>query len=268
VVRDCRSCKYPKDIFNEVVEHLKLATGGTNIQSVMTIFRPQRRDEIWGMRFWSSQFVRYAGYVDGDDGNVLGDPANIECTNFLVERNLWVPPSPRTAFDVLPLVLKVPNNEVLFVHELPKEVIHEVNLEHPDYPELEDLGYKWAAVPAISNFTMNLGGIKYPCAPFNGWFLSTEIVRNLLERYNTVEPLAETFGINLRDKLLHQKVSVELETAVLHSFEKNDFTMVDPMTVGKSFLTHCKRERKLGRECPGQWSWIGGLVGMHVWINP
>ena len=245
------------------MQHLKLATGGTNIQSVMTVFRPQRSDEIWGMRFWSSQFVRYAGYVldDEKENNVLGDPANIEFTSFLVDRKLWVPPSPRTAFDVLPLVLKIPNNDVLFVQELPKEVIHEVNIEHPDHPTMKDLGYKWAAVPAISNFTMNLGGIKYPCAPFNGWFLSTEIARNLLERYNAVGPLASTFGINTNDKMLHQKVSVELETAILYSFERNDFTMVDPMTVGKSFLTHCKRERKMGRECPAQWSWIGGLVG-------
>ena len=26
-------------------------------------------------------------------------------------------------------------------------------------------------------------------------------------------------------------------------------------------MTHCKREREDGRECPAQWSWIGGLTG-------
>ncbi len=135
-------------------------------------------------------------------------------------------------------------------------------MKHPDHPALKDLGYKWAAVPAISNFTMNLGGIKYPCSPFNGWFLSTEMTRNLLERYNAVGPLESVFGMNTNVKMLQQKVSVELETAILYSFERNDFTMIDPMTVGKSFLTHCKRERKKGRECPAQWSWIRGLVGM------
>jgi nitric oxide synthase oxygenase domain/subunit len=230
----------------------------------MTIFRPQEMDEIWGMRFWSGQFVKYAGYTNHDkEGTILGDPANVEITNFLVDHNFWVPPSPRSAFDVLPLVLKIPHNEVLFVQELPKEVIHEVSLEHPEYPQVKELNYKWAAVPAISNFMMNLGGIKYPCSPFNGWFLSTEIVRNLLERYNASAPLAEAFGINPHDRMLQQKVTVELETAVLHSFEKNDFTIVDPMASGKSFMTHCKRERKMGRECPAQWSWIGGLVGTY-----
>ena len=265
-VRDCRHCDQPNEIFSEVVEHLKIATGGSNIQSVMTVFRPQRSDEVWGMRFWSNQFVRYAGYKDESSDTILGDPANAEFTTFLTSNRIWKPPSTRSAFDVLPIVLKIPNNDIPFVYELPKEVTHEVELEHPKYPRVKDLGYKWGAVPAISNFTMDLGGIKYPCAPFNGWFVSIEIARNLLERYNATEPLAEAFGMDVTDKLLHQKVSAELETAILHSFEKNKFTVVDPMTVGKSFLTHCKRERTSGRECPAQWSWIGGLLGKCIYF--
>jgi len=230
----------------------------------MTVFRPQSSDKLWGMRFWSSQFVRYAGYKDATTDTVLGDPANAEFTAFLVDNKMWNPPTTRSAFDVLPLVLKLPNNDIPFVYELPKEVTHEVELEHPDFPTVKDLGYKWAAVPAISNFMMELGGIKYPCAPFNGWFVSTEIARNLMERYNVTEQLAKAFGMKENSKLLHQKVSAELEIAILHSFEKNKFTMVDPMTVGKSFMTHCKRERNAGRECPAQWSWIGGLLGECV----
>lgn len=233
----------------------------------MTVFRPQSIDELWGMRFWSSQFVRYAGYKDTTTDTVLGDPANAEFTAFLIGNKMWNPPTTRSAFDVLPLVLKIPNNDIPFVYELPKEVTHEVELEHPDFPAVKDLGYKWAAVPAISNFMMELGGIKYPCAPFNGWFVSIEIARNLLERYNVTEPLAKAFGMKANSKLLHQKVSAELEIAILHSFEKNRFTMVDSMTVGKSFMTHCKRERNSGRECPAQWSWIGGLLGECAFYN-
>ena len=52
--------------------------------------------------------------------------------------------------------------------------------------------------------------------------------------------------MDVSDKLLHQKVSAELETAILHSFEKNKCTVVDPMSVGKSLMTHCKRERTQG----------------------
>lgn len=176
-------------------------------------------------------------------------------------RNLWNPPFPRTKFDVLPIVLKMPNNDIPFVYQLPREVTHEVEIEHPKFPKVKELGYKWAAVPAISNFMMIIGGIKYPCCPFNGWFVAIEVVRNLLERYDATIPLARAFEMDPNDRLLRQKVSCELETAILHSFDKNKVTMVDSPTVGQSFLTHCSRERKAGRECPAQWSWIGGLLG-------
>ena len=54
----------------------------------------------------------------------------------------------------------------------------------------------------------------------------------------------------------------QLERSVLHSFRKNKFTIVDPHSVGESFCVHVRREREQhGRECPAQWSWIGGLVG-------
>ncbi len=91
--------------------------------------------------------------------------------------------------------------------------------------------------------------------------MSIEIARNLIERYKVTTPLAEAMNMDVKDKFLAQKVSAELETAICYSFEKQGFTIVDPMTVGDSFMTHCKRERSAGRECPAQWSWIGGLVG-------
>ena len=63
-VRDCRHVTKPEDVFAQVEEHLKIATAGTNIQSVMTVFRPLRPGESVGPRFWTEQFVRYAGYRD------------------------------------------------------------------------------------------------------------------------------------------------------------------------------------------------------------
>lgn len=247
-VRDARHIENPNKILAEVVEHMKIATGGTNVQSVMTVFRPQRNDEIFGMRFWSSQIVRYAGYVDGETGKVLGDPANAELTSYLIERELWVPPVERTAFDVLPLVLKLPNNDIPFIYELSNEVVSEVDIEHPDFPALKELGCKWTTVPTITNFMMNLGGIKYSCCPFNGWFVSIEVVRNLIERYDLTLPLANVFGIDHGDKHLKERVSLELDAAINYSFEKRNITIVDCVTVGKSFMTHCKNERIAGRE--------------------
>ena len=61
-MRDMRHIKTEQGMFNEVLEHLKLATCQPSIQSVMTIFRPKGLNEKWGPRFWNSQIVRYAAY--------------------------------------------------------------------------------------------------------------------------------------------------------------------------------------------------------------
>ena len=260
-VRDCRHVSEPDAIFKEIDEHLKIATAGTNIQSVMTVFKPQSPKETLGTRFWSSQIIRYAAYKQVD-GTIFGDPGNLKLTNYLLEHDLWKPPSAPTPFDVLPLVLKVPGKKLPAVYTIPPEHVFEVNIDHPTKPEVLALGYKWTTVPAITNFKMNLGGVVYANIPFNGWFMSTEIVRNLLERYKVCPDIAKACGIDPESPMCQQFVACILEEAILHSFKKAGFTIVDPHTVGKSFCTHVRREREdFGRECPGQWSWIGGLVG-------
>jgi nitric oxide synthase oxygenase domain/subunit/sulfite reductase alpha subunit-like flavoprotein/hemoglobin-like flavoprotein len=262
-VRDCRHINTPEQIFQEVEEHLKIATAGTNIQSVMTVFQPQAPDEPFGTRFWSSQYVRYAAYQDEESGDILGDPANLELTEYLLKKKYWTPPETKTGFDVLPLVLKVPGRKKPYVYELPKEHVFEVNIEHPTRPELTALGYRWTTVPAISNFKMNLGGVLYQNMPFNGWFMSTEIVRNLMERYDAGPAICNVLGIDMTtEPMWRQLATSELEKAVLHSFQKGGYTIVDPHAVGQQFCTHVRREREqFGRECPAQWSWIGGLTG-------
>lgn len=262
-IRDCRHISDPNKMCDEMKNHLLEATAGTNIQSVMTVFKPQGPSEAFGTRFWSSQLVRYAAYKNMLTGEVLGDPANLALTEYLVNNELWEPPEQISRFDILPLVLKLPGKKKPFVKQLAKDCIFEVDLEHPTRPELSKLGLRWSTVPAISNFKMNLGGIVYQNMPFNGWFLSTEIVRNLIERYDVGPQMAEAIGLETEsDPMWRQTVSCELERMVVHSFQKHKFTIVDPMTVGRSFCTHVQREREqFGRECPAQWSWIGGLLG-------
>lgn len=262
-VRDCRHIDDAEGIFKEVGNHLRIATAGTNIKSVMTVFRPQAHNEALGTRFWSSQFILYAAYKDENTGEVLGDVANLELTDYLLKNKLWTPPEPRTAHDVLPLVLKRSGEPKPYIHQIPQELTFEVNIEHPSIPEITALGYKWSTVPAICNFKMTLGGVVYQNLPFNGWFMSTEIVRNLMERYDAGPAVAKACGIiTAKDPFWRQQVSLELERAVLHSFKKNGYTIVDPASSGQSFCTHVQREREqFGRECPAQWSWIGGLVG-------
>ena len=260
-VRDCRHVTEPDSIFHEINQHLQIATAGSNIQSVMTVFKPESPNQTMGTRFWSSQIVRYAAY-ENTDGTIMGDPPNLELTKYLIEHNLWQPPDNASPFDVLPLVLKVPGKTLPYVYKIPDEYVFEVDIEHPVYSQITKLGYKWTTVPALTNFKMNLGGIVYANIPFNGWFVSTEIVRNLIERYNVGPEIAKALEMDMKtDPLWKQRVFCELERAVLYSFNKNNFTIVDPTTAGKSFCTHVRRERDNGRECPAQWSWIGGFLG-------
>jgi nitric oxide synthase oxygenase domain/subunit/hemoglobin-like flavoprotein len=222
MVRDRRHIDSPKQILEEVHEHLRIATAGTNIQSVMTVFKQQKPMEPYGTRFWSSQYVRYACYHDEETGKLLGDPANKEMTNYLLERKLWTPPELKTAFDVLPLVLKVPGKETPVIHHLPPEVVFEVNIEHPTNPKITELGYRWGTVPAISNFKMNLGGIVYQNMPFNGWFASVEIVRNLMERYDAGPALAKALGIDTNKNPMWRQLA-SIEVSVFLTYRRSAF---------------------------------------------
>jgi nitric oxide synthase oxygenase domain/subunit len=91
----------------------------------------------------------------------------------------------------------VPGREQPYVYQLPKDFVFEVNIEHPTMPEMKTLGYRWATVPAISNFKMNLGGVLYQNMSFNGWFMSTEIVRNLMERYDAGPAIAKVTRLDM-----------------------------------------------------------------------
>ena len=52
-------------------------------------------------------------------------------------------------------------------------------------------------MPAITNMRLEIGGIDYPAAPFNGWYMGTEIgARNLADadRYDLLPVIAARHG--------------------------------------------------------------------------
>ncbi len=265
LVRDVRHIQHPDEIFEECLEHLRVAHNYGRLQSVMSIFRPRRAGERWGPRIWNSQLLRYAGYRHSD-GTILGDPANAGLTDAILKLG-WTPPSPKSQFDVLPLVIEVPGKQPS-VYELPREMILEVTLEHPTIPQFADLGLRWNAVPAISNFRILLGGVDYGCLPFNGWFLCTEIARNLTDatRYNKVEEIARTLGLDMKNDqtMWRDEAYLQLNKAIMHSFQKQKVVIVDQHSASRQFLTHDLREKEAGRECPAQWSWVVPPLGGSV----
>jgi nitric-oxide synthase len=255
-VRDMRHLTAAAQVFEACVEHLELATNGGRIRPVMTVFAPAARGTA-GIRIWNDQLIRYAGYRQ-PDGTVVGDPANVDLTDAI--RQLGWEPDDEGRFDVLPLVIETPEEPARFF-ALPEHVVLEVPISHPEYAWFEELGLRWHGVPAVSNMRFSAGGLSYSCAPFNGWYMGTEIgARNFgdASRYDVLPEVARRMGLATRSprNLWLDRALVEVNRAVLHSFHGARITLVDHHNAAKHFMRHIELERRAGRETNADWSWI------------
>ena len=262
VVRDARGVRTVAGMAHELVEHLRTATNGGRIRSTITVFRA---DDEHGAaaRIHNDQLIRYAGYRCVG-GAVLGDPRYLPFTAELVARG-WVPPQPRSAFDVLPWLIETRDEDARLV-PVPPDAVLEVPISHPDLPWFAELGLRWHAVPAISNMRLRIGGLNYSCAPFNGFYLVDEIAtRNFgdADRYNALPVVARRMGLDTssRANFWQVRAAVELNTAVLHSFRTAGVRIEEPIDESTLFHTFAEREEAAGREVHGDWSWINGHLG-------
>ncbi len=256
-VRDRREVTAASDIVAESIAHLREATNGGRIRPVITIFAPDAPDRP-GPRILSSQLVGYAGY-ERFDGTVVGDPANKDTTRLATDLG-WRGVQPASRFDILPLVVQEAGT-CPTVHEIPRDAILEVPIEHPEYSWFADLGLRWYAVPVISDMYLEIGGVCYPAAPFNGWYMGTEIgSRDLGDagRYDQLPLVASNLGLSMTSDrtLWKDKAITELNVAVLHSFAAAGVTISDHHTESARFLQHVEREERHGRACPADWTWI------------
>ncbi len=258
-VRDCRTVSTAADIAGELATHLRLATNGGQIRSLISVFPPARPGVPFA-RVWNEQLIRYAGYRH-PDGHVLGDPRYVDFTA-AVTRLGWIGKGfeKGNAFDVLPLVVDTPD-EGPQLFEVPDDAVLEVPLTHPEYRWFVELGLRWHAVPAIANMRLEIGGVSYPLAPFNGWYMGTEIgARDLADadRYDMLPAIAARLGLHTSSDrtLWRDRALVELNRAVLHSFERHRIRITDHHSESRRFLVHLDKERRAGREVPADWSWI------------
>ena len=254
-VLDRRHLDTPDAIFEACVEHLRFATNGGRLRPVMSVFAAG--DARRAPRIWNPQLIRYAGWRRSD-GTVLGDPAQVEFTQVLHE--LGWRPAQRTAFTVLPVVIQVGHSRSR-LFDLPADAVQEVPISHPEFTWFAELGLRWHAVPMVSNLALEVGGVRYPAAPFSGWYMSTEVAaRNLADadRYDKLPIIARWMGLNTRSStsLWRDRALVELNVAVLHSFKLAGVRMVDHHSAAEQFMTHLDRERTHGRQTPGDWSWL------------
>lgn len=255
-VHDMRHLSTEKEIFQALLNHIRFATNDGKIRSAITVFSPADPGKE-GIRIWNPQLIRYAGYRQ-EDRTIVGDPAQVEITDIL--RDLGWHGGNGTQFDVLPLIIQLPHRPPQ-LFELPSDLVLEVPLSHPDYAWFADLNLKWHALPVISNMRMEIGGLSYTAAPFNGWYMGTEIgARNLgdLQRYNLLPLIAAKMGLDTRtDRTLwRDRALIELNIAVLSSFAERKVTIVDHHTASRQFILHETREKLAGRNVPAQWAWL------------
>ena len=256
-VRDRRAVHTPSAVADECAAHLRACTRGGRIRSTITVFAPDRPGQP-GPRIINDQLVRYAGHRTSS-GAIRGDAGQVELTEHALALG-WQPPEPPGRFDVLPLLISA-GGAAPEVHELPRNAVLEVPLTHPEFAWFADLRLRWHAVPAISNMPLSVGGITYPAAPFNGWYLGTEIgARNLADaqRYDLLPVIAERMGIagGSERTLWRDRAVIELVRAVQHSFDVAGVTMSDHHEEARRFLKHVAKEERAGRGCPADWSWI------------
>ncbi|MGM0845553.1 MAG: nitric oxide synthase oxygenase [Bacillota bacterium] len=253
-VRDARQASTEDEIFTELEEHLKFASNGGKIRPTITIFRPSLPGKP-DIRIWNHQLIRYAGYQT--ELGVLGDQASLEFTSECEELG-WR--GSRTHFDVLPWVVSIGESKPRW-KEVNQEQFLEVSLGHPEFNWFEDLGLRWYGVPIISDMRLEIGGISYSAAPFNGWYMETEIgARNLADenRYNMLPKVASCMGLDTSraSTLWKDKALIELNIAVLHSFKKAGVSIVDHHTAAQQFKVFENKEEQCGRELTGDWTWL------------
>lgn len=248
-VFDRRTLLTAEEVFDALIEHIQFATNDGKIRPAISIFHPDR------VRIWNHQLIRYAGY-ETDDG-IIGDPHSLSFTKQLQQ---WGWHSEGSHFDILPLVIQIDDSEPR-IFNIPKDVVLEVPLEHPDYAQFKQLQLKWYAVPIISDMKFECAGISFQAAPFNGWYMGTEIgARNLADenRYNKLVDVADCLHIKREGNisLWKDRALVELNIAVLHSFKKLNVSIVDHHTAATQFKHFQQQEQQQGRQVTGNWTWL------------
>lgn len=253
-VFDARHIETEADMAQTLFRYMAFASNGGKIRPAITIFKPAvGRGQ--GARIWNHQLIRYAGYET--ERGTVGDPASVALTRCCQELG-WH--GEGTPYDVLPLVLSM-DGRPPSLFPIPKELVLEVPITHPEYPAMAELGLRWYGVPMVADMRLEIGGISYTAAPFNGWYMGTEIgARNLADRqrYDMLPRVAAVLGLDMsrESSLWRDKALVELNVAVLDSYKRRGVTIVDHHTAALQFRRFEETEAKRGRQVTGDWTWL------------
>ena len=254
IVRDCRSIKEEKEVFESLVEHLRLGINEGNLRAVISIFK----NHSPLIRLYNPLLLMFAGYVQ-EDGSILGDPATVELTQIALDLG-WQPKGKKSRFDPLPLVLEI-DGRVPQWFDWPEDLTKTVPISHPEFDWFAALELEWFMVPAVAGLALDAGGIQYRCAPSNGFYISTEVgARDLgdVSRYNMLPAIAEKMGLDMSSDETHwkDKAVVELNLAVQWSYRQHKIRMLDHHTIVDYFMKFHGDEQTAGRAVHADWKWI------------
>ncbi|WP_159974511.1 nitric oxide synthase oxygenase [Roseobacter cerasinus] len=257
-VVDCRDIRSPEAIASRMHDHLIEAHGDGRIRSVISVFPPVEGNQLPA---WidSPQIIQYACHA-GPKGRLIGDRQNAEATRTACAMG-WEPPARLGQFDLLPWFIRDEDDQRHRI-DLTSGVVREVAIMHPEHQGIAALGLRWYTVPVVSNMVLTIGGIDYPCAPFNGVYMGTEIAsRNFADagRYALLPDVGEAIGLRTRnssDPLWKDRALTVLNEAVLHSYQSAGVTLLDHHTASDQFMIFHKRESAAGRRVAADWRWI------------
>ncbi|KAL8954392.1 MAG: hypothetical protein Q9183_007148, partial [Haloplaca sp. 2 TL-2023] len=192
---DLRHVTSSADMATALLTGMCEAFNGGNVLPTVFVL-PPRKINSRGPMIWNHQVLEFAGY-EMDDGSVLGDPNSVFLTKAIIDLG-WKPPSPKSRWDLLPLVVMA-DDDIPAIIEIPPELGKLVEIRHPRYrDQFEELDLRWVSVPALTRFGFDIGGVQYTAAPFIGWFMDAEIgVRDLADtfRYNVLPDVAKAIGL-------------------------------------------------------------------------
>lgn len=251
-VFDARAAQTEEEVAAAIFRHIQYGTNDGKVRPAITVFKEMRNNSQ--IRIWNHQLIRYAGYEQNNQ--VIGDPASLAFTRACLHLG-WKGNEGR--FDILPLVLQIDDRSPQWF-EIPKQDVLEVPVTHPSL-EFEKLGVQWYGVPFVSDMALEIGGLRYTAAPFNGWYMETEIgARNLADerRYNLLPQVASLMKLDQSSNatLWKDKALVELNVAVLHSFKLAGVSIVDHHTAADQFKLFETVENKHQRSVTGDWTWL------------
>lgn len=258
IVKDYRNVQTNNECNEALLEFLDESISSGATKTLMAVFPHRKPHQKQGPRAWNSNLYRFAGYRTKD--GILGDPRDVEFTQLLIERHGWVPPSTRSKWDPLPLLIQFDETQPPQLFPLPSQYVPIIHLEHPDHLGFNVLGLRWFAIAVVAGRELSIGGLVFTMAPFVGYFMDMDVVRDLTDpsRYDVCLEVAEAVKIDTSsaNPIWKDEAFMVVNQSVVSSFANSGFACISHHVMAAEFYKFYKNEMATRGYCPGNWKWL------------